>query len=220
MSMLLDNKKGELANKFEEYLAKDQRFSRVVEAVKKDFDESGLTAHNWEHIFRDALNAIVIGEKEGADMEIVMPAIVMHDIGFLYGATGKTHGAIGADKLPEFLSKHGIDYNKEEQEKLASCIRTHKGSMHNEAPESLEAKVVADADLLEKFGPLGVYQYIRTFTEFNKPLEDIISRKDSISTLSLETKTGKEIAERGRQYVSDFFESLDRAQDIYREENI
>ena len=63
---------------------------------------------------------------------------------------------------------------------MADCLRTHKGSMHNEKPETLEAKVVADADLLEKFGPIGVYQYIRTFTEFNYSLEVILERESSM----------------------------------------
>lgn len=54
---------------------------------------------------------------------------------------------------------------------MADCIRTHKGSMHQQKPESLEAKVVADADLLEKFGPFGVYSGLCTYAEFNYPLQ-------------------------------------------------
>jgi len=106
-------------------------------------------------------------------MRVVLPAITMHDIGFLYGATGRTHGAIGAEKLAEYLQEGGVEYSAEIIQNIADCIRTHKGSMHNEKPGSLEAKVVADADLLEKFGPFGVYQNIRTFTEFNWPLEPV-----------------------------------------------
>jgi HD superfamily phosphodiesterase len=141
----------------------------------------------------------------------------MHDIGFLYGATGRTHGAVGAEKVAEFLHEAGVDYSDEEVKKIADCIRTHKGSMHDEVPGSLEAKVVADADLLEKFGPFGVYQLIRTFGEFNYPIEKILSRKDEIRSLKLETPTGKKLVESARQFVSDFFNQLAEANEPYVE---
>jgi HD superfamily phosphodiesterase len=188
-----------------EYLLKDVDFAKVYKKVRFDFDRSNLTAHNWEHIFRDICNAIVIGEAEHADMRVVLPAITMHDIGFLYGATGKTHGAVGAEKLREYLAGEELSYSDLELVHIAACIRTHKGSMHDEHPETLEAKVVADADLLEKFGPLGVYQVIRTYTEFNMNLGEILARNDN---LILETKTGKLLAEPNRQFTRDFFSRL------------
>lgn len=215
--MLLKHPKGQLAKKFAQYVARDPKLRKVVAAVKKDFNKSDLTAHNWEHIWRDTLNAIVIGEAEKANMKIVLPAIVMHDIGFLYGAIGKTHGAIGAQKLPAFLKKHNISYDKVSVAHMAECIRTHKGSMHNEKPETLEAKVVADADLLEKFGYFGIYQYIRTFTEFDYPLEKIIKRNEGMKTLRMETQTGKKLADPGRKLIIDFFNQLDKALNSYRE---
>lgn len=216
MTGIADFARGELPRLFENYLTADERLRKVADAVREDFASSGLTAHNWEHIWRDTLNAIVIGEAEGADMGVVLPAILMHDIGFLWGATGKTHGAVGADRLAEFLDRHGIEFSDEESAHIAACIRTHKGSMHDESPETLEAKVVADADLLDKFGAFGVYSSIRTYTEFDYPIEKILDRRESFRTLSLETATGKAMAEPGRQFVLDFFEALDKAYEPYR----
>lgn len=216
---LIDTKPGELKAKLTKYLSEDSKYKAIFEYTKKRFDEAAhLPAHNWSHAYRDTLNAIVVGEAEGADMTIVLPAITMHDIGFLYGATGKTHGAVGADKLTEYLQEGGIEYPKETIKKMADCIRTHKGSMHNEKPESLEAKVVADADLLEKFGPFGVYQNIRTFTEFNWPLEQNLERATEIFNLTLETETGKRLAEPGRQFVADFYKELAEAYEPYQEQ--
>ena len=204
------------SEKLKNYLERDANFLQVYEYTKKRFEEAThLTAHNWEHIYRDTINAIVIGGAEGADMGIVLPAIVCHDIGFLYGATGQTHGAVGADKLSEFLNDAGALYSQEIVKNIADCIRTHKGSMHNEKPESLEAKVVADADLLQKFGPFGVYQHIRTFTEFNLPLTVILKRAEETAMLTLETETGKNLAESGRQYVVDFYRALREANKPY-----
>lgn len=215
---LLNNTPGELQAKLEQYLAADDKYKAVFEYTKRRFEEAThLPAHNWPHAYRDTLNAIVVGEAEAADMSIVLPAITMHDIGFLYGAAGKTHGAIGADKLAEYLRDGGIEYPEEVIKRMADCIRTHKGSMHNEKPETLEAKVVADADLLEKFGPFGVYQNIRTFTEFNWPLEQSLERQNEIFTLTLETETGKRLAEPGRQFVADFYIELGEAYEPYKD---
>jgi HD superfamily phosphodiesterase len=214
---LLDYLPGELEEKLNTYLANDARFKMVFDYTRQRFTEANyLTSHNWAHAYRDILNAIVIGEAENADMTIVLPATAMHDIGFLYGATGKTHGAIGAEKLPEFLRDGDITYTPDEIKTMAACIRTHKGSMHNEKPESLEAKVVADADLMEKFGPIGVYQNIRSFGEFNYTLEVILERDKKMLELTMETPTGQRVAEPGRQFVTDFFKELREATDPYR----
>jgi HD superfamily phosphodiesterase len=207
-----------LREKLQGYLENDEQYRAAYEYTKQRFNEAThLPAHNWAHAYRDTLNAIVIGEAEGANMRIVLPAITMHDIGFLYGADGRTHGSIGAEKLAEFLQGGGITYPQETLDKIASCIRTHKGSMHNEKPEGLEAKVVADADLVEKFGPIGVYQNIRTFTEFNWPLQKNLERASEIFNLTLETETGKRIVEPGRQFVADFYKQLAEATDPYVE---
>lgn len=216
---LLDFDASTLREKLKHYLEQDQSYKVVFEYTKQRFEGANeLPAHNWAHAYRDTLNAIVVGEAENADMRVVLPAITMHDIGFLYGADGRTHGATGADKLAEYLQSGGINYSQEMIGKIASCIRTHKGSMHNEKPESLEAKVVADADLIEKFGPIGVYQNIRTFTEFNWPLEKNLERATEIFNLTLETETGQKIAERGRQFVADFYNELKEATEPYAAE--
>lgn len=205
-----------LRDKLDNYLATDAKFKQVYEYTHTRFGEAThLTAHNWAHIYRDTINAIIIGEAEHADMAIVLPAIVMHDIGFLYGASGKTHGAVGAEKVEEYLQEGNIVYAPEIIQAISNCIRTHKGSMHNEEPESLEAKVVADADLLEKFGPFGVYQYIRTFTEFNYSLEIILQQESAMAALTLQTPTGQLLAENGRQFVIDFFAKLREANQLY-----
>lgn len=209
---LLPNTSPELKDRLASYLYRDALFAKVFRFTEQRFNTAPhLTAHNFEHAYRDILNAIYIGESEGADMHIVLPAATMHDIGFLHGATGKTHAEVGANKLTEFLYEGQIEYPEEDVRKIAECIRTHKGSMHNEKPETLEAKVVADADMLEKFGPFGIYSGLRTYGEFNWSLETVLEREKQVLTLTLETKTGQELAEPGRKFVADFYAALAEA---------
>lgn len=209
---LLQQSHQELSRKLNDYLNKDELFQRVYKYTNSRFSAAkNLTAHNWEHIYRDVLNSIVIGEAERANMTVVLPATTMHDIGFLYGATGRTHGAVGADRLKEFLSQGGILYAPEIVSEIASCIRTHKGSMHDEQPETLEAKVVADSDLLEKFGPFGIYSGLRTYGEFGLSIKEVLAREDQVNTLTLETSTGQKLAEPGRKFVTNFYRELNEA---------
>lgn len=207
----------ELREKLQDYLKGDPDYKKIFEYTKQRFEaDAKLTAHNWEHTYRDTINSVVIGEAEQADMRIVLPAATMHDIGFLYGASGKTHGAVGADNLVEFLKDADVSYTENETQRISDCIRTHKGSMHGELPQTIEAKVVADADMLEKFGPFGVYQHIRTFTESNRSINAVLERQLKSDELTLETETGKKLAEPGRQFVKDFYANLADAYEPYQ----
>jgi uncharacterized protein len=208
------------SDKLIDYLASDPLFKQVYDYTKQRFDAAPhLTAHNFEHAYRDVINAILIGESEGADMSIVLPAAVMHDIGFLYGATGKTHGAVGADKLAEYLAEGHLSVPVEKLKAIADCIRTHKGSMHGENPETIEAKVVADADLLEKIGPIGVYQNIRTFGEFGLTADEVINRLKKLDSLTFSTTSGNLLAARIQGFATEFAKSLDQAYSTYRSES-
>jgi len=224
-SIVITTSREELRGKLRGYLDRDDKLRAVATCTKRRFDATkALTAHNWEHIYRDTLNAIVIGEAEGADMSVVLPAIVMHDIGHLYGPP-KDHGPRGADKLPEYLEAAGISYSADEIARQASCIRTHKGNTFGQRPDGLEAKVVADADLLEKFGALGVYQSIRSYAEFDWPLGKVIEtlakiHRDRATRSTLETATGRRLAEPGRQMAADFLHELERAAAPYGDHSL
>lgn len=179
--------------KLKPYARKDPRIGKAFEEAKVRFAEKPLLAHNWEHTLRDAANALTLLKTESANPSIVLPAIIFHDVGFLKGATGKTHAAIGAEMAPEIFPNLG--FTAEETQHISNCIRTHKGSMLQEKPETTEAKVVCDADLLEKYGPLGIVQTITTYNEFEWGSDEFLKRADKLETeLQMETETGKKLA--------------------------
>lgn len=207
----------EAQEKVSSYLGHDSDFRAIYAYTRQRFrDAKNLPAHNWEHAYRDLINAIIIGESEDADMSIVLPAAVMHDIGFLYGAASKTHGAIGAEQLENFLKAGGIALAPGKIKKIADCIRTHKGNIHGEIPQSLEAKVVSDADVLDKLGPVGVYQVTKAWTEFNAPFDktaEMLGRQDR----QMQTETGQKLAEPLRAFSQRFVSQLLKAYEPYRE---
>jgi uncharacterized protein len=203
--------------RLEGYLA-DKRIKMIHDSVKTDFESRDFIAHNWDHIYRDTINAVRIGEAEGADMQIVLPAILLHDIGFLYNPDPAVHHRIGAEKCADRLG----DWSAAERQKIADCILSHKGAMpgFEVEPPSLEAKVVHDADLLEKIGKIGILQVVRTYVEFGqrglaghqdyKNLYAVVKKRAGFKNLAFYTRTGEEIAARrgGHRVRREFFSDL------------
>ena len=194
------------AQRLEGYLRNDPRLNHLYTRAKEAFDKKDLIAHGWDHTYRVIINAIRIGEAEGADMAIVLPSVVLHDIGFLYNPDPKVHNVVGAENCSGWLEKWG----DEERTQIRSCILTHKGKYRGFAfePETLEAKVVCDADLLEKVGYIGILQGVRTFTEFAqstdinfKSLRGIAQTLAHIVDIPFYTKTGQKIADQRGGYL-------------------
>jgi len=203
--------------KLKNYLA-TQRIKSVHDAVKTAFEQCDLFAHGWDHIHRDTINAIWIGEAEGADMQIVLPAILLHDVGFLHNPDPAVHNVIGAEKCGDWLG----DWNEAEKKEISNCILCHKGKTagFDTAPESLEARVVHDADLLEKIGKIGILQGLRSYVEFGqgglvdhqdyKNLYAVVKRRVDFGPADFFTRTGREIADRrgGIQVRRNFFKGV------------
>jgi uncharacterized protein len=209
----------EVRHKLHKYLDADPDFQAVFSYTKHRFQEAKhLVGHNWDHAYRDVINAIIIGEAEGANMSIVLPAAAMHDIGFLFGAASQDHGAVGADKLPEFLNEGGIRMDSAKIRHIADCIRTHKGNIHGQAPSTLEAKVVSDADVLDKFGPTSIVQISRAWAEmgfgFEKTIEMLGHPDRRMSTI-----TGQKLSEPLRPFNQQFAKALQEAYEPYREKS-
>jgi hypothetical protein len=207
----------EARHKLHQYLDDGSEFLAVYDYSKQRFqDAKQLVGHNWEHAYRDIINAIAIGEAEGADMSIVLPATAMHDIGFLYGASSREHGAVGADKLNEFLAEGNITMEPAKVERIADCIRTHKGNIHGEAPATLEAKVVSDADVLDKFGPLSLIQLSRAWAEMGFGMEKTIEILGHPNR-QMSTATGQKLAAPLRPYNQRATADMLEAYEQYKE---
>ena len=201
----------------ERYLA-DKRVKLIHDSVKTAFESRDFIAHNWDHIYRDTINAIRIGEAEGADMQIVLPAILLHDIGFLYHSDPIVHHRIGAEKCADWLN----GWSDAEKAGITACILSHKGNMSGFGvePPSLEARVVHDADLLEKIGKIGILQGVMTFVEFGlsgvahhqgyKNLHAIVKKRADFQEVMFYTKTGKELSagRGGHRIRREFFNEL------------
>lgn len=117
-------------------------------------------AHDYAHIMRVYRAAEHIGREEGADMEVLLASALLHDlIVYPKGSEERSRSADESAGLAEkMLAARG--WPRDRIDKVSYCIRTHSYSK-NLDPETLEAKILQDADRLDALGAIGV---ARTFS--------------------------------------------------------
>lgn len=131
-----------------------------IKAEAEKMLEGRDPAHDHAHVMRVFKAAEQIGREEGADMEILLAAALLHDlIVHPKGSKKRTESADESAELAEkMLAARG--WPADRIEKVSYCIRTHSYSK-NILPETLEAKVLQDADRLDALGAIGI---ARTFS--------------------------------------------------------
>lgn len=128
-------------------------FSQIEEYMKSCMADS---AHDKEHVYRVLANAMVIAQAEqDVNYNVLICACLLHDIGRVdqLADPALCHAQVGAQKAKAYLLEQG--YGCAFAEHVCSCIRTHR-FRKNAPPESLEAKILFDADKLDVVGAIGV----------------------------------------------------------------
>ena len=193
----------------------------------------GDPVHDYDHVMRVYHMAEYIGQIEGADLDIVRAAALLHD------AVGS---APGVDTEEQRHNHHGSsakfaahilqleDWPEERIQAVQHCILAHRFRFTTERPGTLEAKVLYDADKLDVLGALGVartiafaalagqpfytkpsQQFLDTGKEipgeahssYHEYLYKLIKIKDS-----LHTATAQKIAEDRHEFLVAFYTEL------------
>jgi uncharacterized protein len=143
---------------------------RIEEWVASQMADADA-GHGIDHVRRVVSNAMVIGEQEFANMSIVLPAAWLHDCVIVPKNSPLRSQAslMAAEKAFEFLSS--IDYPKELIPPIIHCIHAHSFSARI-ACETLEAKVVQDADRMEAIGAIGIARCLMTGGAMKQRLYD------------------------------------------------
>lgn len=186
--------------------------------------------HGFDHILRVLHVAERLAETEGADLEIVRAAVLLHDAsGAETGGEGRAeHQHHSADFAKQILEAEG--WSPERIAAVQHCIRAHR-FRGDEAPQSLEAKILFDADKLDVIGAFGVTRTIAYDVVMGWPFYAEVSdqfqktgKKEADETHSsyheylfklskikdrLHTAAAKKIAESRQAFLNEFFEQLD-----------
>jgi uncharacterized protein len=196
----------------------------TVEQARRHYPPSKGSAHGFDHVVRVLALAERIARAEGADLEIVRAASLLHDV-TAEGVDRTNHHASGAEKAQEILRELGHPADKVDA--VVHCIRMHRFRSSDKAdvPLSLEAQCLFDADKLDAIGAVGVARAFVYGAELGQPMWGKVSAEfkagadtGEVHTAHHEfyyklrrisdrlfTRTGQRIATERHRYMVDFF---------------
>jgi len=115
------------------------------------------SAHDSEHIFRVLYSSLNIASKrtEKINFDVLIASCLLHDIGReeQFKNHKICHAEIGGTMANDFLVLNG--WKKENADHVNKCISSHRFRGNN-VPETIEAKILFDADKLDVVGNLGI----------------------------------------------------------------
>jgi uncharacterized protein len=125
--------------------------------------------HDFDHVLRVYRMAERLAQEEGADIEIVRTAALLHDAeGSAPGTeTRKSHHHQSADFARLVLKAEG--WSEDRIASVQHCIRAHRFRSDGETPQTLEARILFDADKLDVLGAIGVVRTIAYSTLNHQP---------------------------------------------------
>ena len=200
-----------------------------VEQAKKHYPPTSGTAHGFDHVLRVVALADRIARAEGADVGIVRAAALLHDL-TADNPDRASHHISGAERAREILFELG--HPVERVDAVVHCVQMHRfrSVEQNDAPLSLEAQVVFDADKLDAIGAVGVARAFVYGAELGQPIWGPVSPEFKVGSQTGEphtahhefyykllrvrdrlwTKTGRRLAAERHPYMVDFFNRMAR----------
>lgn len=127
-----------------------------VERQAEAMFASARGSHAWEHTLRVLALCRHIGLAEGVDMDVLLMAACLHDIGRVYQDTSDgrvCHAAKGVELARPLIEP--LPVAEERKANILHCIQAHRFRKPPD-PDTAEARVLFDADKLDAIGAVGV----------------------------------------------------------------
>lgn len=186
------------------------------------------TVHDFDHVLRVLASTERIGPAEDARMEIVRAATMLHDIGRSQAdAQGIDHAAYAARQAANILADQPVSM----VEAVIHAIAAHR-FRSQPSPQTVEARVLFDADKLDAIGAIGVaraYAYGGAHgqrlwappedieldrwlregddPDSHTPVHEFIVKLSRIKDM-LYTETGRAVAQERHTFMLTYFEQL------------
>jgi uncharacterized protein len=166
--------------------------------------------YKWEHTLMVLNSGLLLAKEEKARIDVVALAAIFHDVSY-YTTSYKEHGHEGAKYAMEYLRKKS--YPNELVADVSYAIDVHVGEMN---PKTMEAKIIQDADTLDKVGAVGVALILLNAGAGRLLFRDAIDKykTDYVSKLdfmikSIWTKKAQGIMSERTTYLANFFRQLE-----------
>jgi len=160
--------------------------------------------HGYDHTERVIQLCEIIGIEYNADMAVLIPAAILHDIG-RPNDNHASHSAVQArkilmDKVWDLAIIEGVVH----------AIEVHSFSAGGEA-KTLEARILSDADKLDAMGAVGAYRTAQYGVEHGRPIENFIGHfHEKLLKLNdmLYTDMAKEMAAKRHEFMLSYLEQI------------
>lgn len=203
-------------------------FEKIKKEARKYFKDA-KGSHDWSHVERVYNLALKIGTKQGADLEILKFAAILHDIG--RKSQDESNGKIDHAEMGVKLARtilENYNFKKEKIERIIHCIETNR-FRGNKKPDSIEAKILFDADKLDAIGAIGIGRAflfagevgaklhnkdidLKTTKEYSE--EDTAYREFMVKLRKIKdrmfTKEGRKMARERDKFMVNFFNRLNK----------
>lgn len=142
-----------------------------IKKIAKTYFVNAVAGHDWFHVERVYRSAVKIGKKEKANLKIIKPAALLHDIARKKEDLRKVdcHAEEGAKMAKKILT--GLGYKESQIKKIAYAIESHRYRKQIK-PKTLEAKILQDADRLDALGAISIGRIFSYGGEHQRPLYD------------------------------------------------
>ena len=183
-------------------------------------------AHDMAHLRRVWRNVQTIMEGEGGDADILLAATILHDSVWVDKLSpDRPFGSRkAAEKARKLLT--ALDWPQDRIKATCHAIAAHSYSA-NITPETLEARILQDADRLDALGHIGVARCLMTAGQggqalyhetdpaaATRPLDEVAFCLDHFQTKllrladSFQTDTGRVLAQDRTKTLKAFFDGL------------
>ncbi|MBN4050981.1 MAG: phosphohydrolase [Alkaliphilus sp.] len=133
----------------QEIISKTQEFL-CNHLMKSECDQKEVK-YRYDHSLRVANIGLELAELENADKKIIVLACLLHDVAKFDTDTPVEHGRISARVAKPFLET--LNLSQREISDTCYAIASHvDGKCGYEYQETLEGKIVSDADKIDRFG--------------------------------------------------------------------
>lgn len=124
----------------------------------KDFEnEPWGPKYRWEHTLRVAHWSWILAKEEKADTEKNVIAALFHDVSHFASKDYRKHGEKSAEIARDFMLKAG--FPKDFAEDVSYAVKSHVGERN---PKTVQAKILQDADTLDRFGHFRILLFGKT----------------------------------------------------------
>ena len=168
--------------------------------------------HGFMHVERVLKLSSEIGAVLNANLPVIKIAALLHDVGRYLKKDDlvKNHAEISAEIAENFIMKNNFNIAIKYVENILHCIRAHSFSNELE-PETLEAKILSDADKLDALGAIGLYRTIGFAIKNYGGIEQVIYHLEN-KILRLKEMIyldySKQIAEKRHKIILDFYNQI------------